>query len=69
MTRHSTDLVSLSFGILFAVVGVVLAVERLDSISLTWIVPVTAIVLGIVLVVAGSSRRSPKGEPSEAEEA
>ena len=69
MVRHSTDFVSLAFGLLFAVVGIVLAVERLDSISLTWIVPATAIVLGVVLVLAGSSRRSPEGEPSETEEA
>jgi hypothetical protein len=70
MLRHSTDFVSLAFGLLFAVIGVVLAVERLDAISLTWIVPVTAIVLGLVLVVAaGSSRPSPEGDPSEADEA
>ncbi len=70
MFRHSTDVVSLAFGLLFAVIGVVLAVERLEAVSLAWVAPVTAIVLGVVLVVAARpTRASVEDESPEAEEA
>jgi hypothetical protein len=68
MLRHPTDFVSLAFGLIFVAVGVVLAVERLDAISLAWIAPVTAIVIGALLVVAGrSARPGAENEASETE--
>ena len=51
MTRHSPDLVSLTFGMLFAVIGVVLLLGQLDGIRLDWIFPAATVILGVLLIV------------------
>jgi hypothetical protein len=68
MTRHTTDYASLAFGLLFAAAGVVLAVERLDAISLAWVAPLTAIVIGAILIIAGRAGQ-PKRDDRPDEEA
>jgi hypothetical protein len=64
MTRHSPDLVSLSFGVLFAVIGLVLLLGRLDGIRLDWVVPAATVVLGVLLIMLTRSI----GRPSEPED-
>ena len=54
MTRHSTDLVSLTFGMLFAAIGVLLLLGRLDGIRLDWLVPAVTVVLGVLLILLAS---------------
>jgi hypothetical protein len=66
MTRHPADLVSLTFGMLFAAIGVVLLLGQLDRIRLDWIIPTGIVVLGVLLIVlARSIGRRPDDEPSE----
>jgi hypothetical protein len=66
MARHPADLVSLIFGMLFAAIGVVLLLGRLDGIRLDWILPVATVVLGVLLIVlARSIGRESDGEPAE----
>ena len=66
MARHPADLVSLTFGMLFAAIGVVLLLGRLDGIRLDWVIPTAIVVLGVLLIVlARSIGRKPDGEPTE----
>jgi uncharacterized membrane protein HdeD (DUF308 family) len=68
MTRHSPDLVSLTFGVLFAVIGVVLLFGRLEGIRLDWVVPAATVVLGALLIVLARSigrESKPDDEPTE----
>jgi multisubunit Na+/H+ antiporter MnhG subunit len=68
MTRHSPDLVSLTFGVVFAAIGVLLLFGRLDGIRLDWLIPVVAVALGVLLIVLASPiGRRPKAddEPTE----
>jgi hypothetical protein len=57
MTRHSTDLLSLAFGLVFTVVGTVLLLGDRLAISWAWIGPALVIGLGAILIGAGWSRR------------
>ena len=57
MTRHTTDLVSLAFGLLFLAVGAVLLVDERLSISTDWLVPAVAIGFGVILIAAGWRQR------------
>jgi len=58
MTRHPIDFVSLAFGVLFAVIGLVmLAGDRL-ALSWEWLAPATVIALGAILITAGWTRRT-----------
>jgi hypothetical protein len=67
MVRHSTDLVSLTFGILFATIGVVLLLGQLDTIRLDWVIPTATVVLGVLLIVlARPTRTEPDDEPTDA---
>jgi cytochrome c-type biogenesis protein CcmH/NrfF len=67
MARHSADFVSLTFGILFAAVGVVLLLGRLDTIRLDWVIPAATVVLGVLLIVlARPTRSEPDDEPTDA---
>jgi hypothetical protein len=68
MTRHSPDLVSLTFGVLFAAIGILLLFGQLDGIRLDWLIPVITVVLGVLLIVLASPvGRKPKAgdEPTE----
>jgi hypothetical protein len=67
MPRHPADLVSLTFGILFAAIGLVLLLGTLDQIRLDWIVPTAVVVLGVLLIVlARPTRTAPDDEPTDA---
>ena len=68
MTRHSPDLVSLTFGVLFAVIGILLLLGQLDGIRLDWLIPTAVVVLGVLLIALASAiGRRPKldDEPTE----
>ena len=80
MTRHTPDFVSLIFGLLFVTAGLVLLAGDASAFSLEWVAPLTAIALGVLLVIAARSSRpaaetDPAGaapaevSPAEAEEA
>lgn len=57
MSRHPADLVSLSFGLLFAAIGLILSGG--GDLSLAWVGPLTAVALGGLLILAARSTRSP----------
>ncbi len=59
MTRHRADFLSLTFGLLFAAIGLVLLSGDTDAVSLRWVGPLTAIALGALLVLAARSTRPP----------
>jgi hypothetical protein len=66
MTRHPADLVSLTFGLLFATIGAVLLFGSVDALRLDWIVPAVTIILGVLLIVVARSRpRTPDDQPTE----
>jgi hypothetical protein len=58
MTRHPADLLSLTFGLLFAAIGILLLTGSIDSLSLGWIAPAVAIGLGALLIAAGRAART-----------
>jgi polyferredoxin len=62
MSRHSADLLSLTFGLLFAAVGLVLLSGSGGALSLAWVGPLTAIALGALLFLAARSTRSAPDE-------
>jgi hypothetical protein len=55
MTRHSADFVSLVFGLAFVAFGLVLLAGDTGALTLEWVAPITAIALGVLLVVAARS--------------
>lgn len=59
MDRHELDLLSLLFGLMFAVVGLVLLTgdPARGSVSMAWAGPAAAIGLGLVVVLAVRPRR------------
>ena len=67
MARHRADLLSLSFGLLFVAVGIVLLSGGIGAISLEWVGPLAAVTLGGLLILAGRSAhfgpddKSPEG--------
>ena len=63
MARHAADLVSLAFGLLFAGMGLALLFPALDLVSLQWVLPLTAIAIGVVFIVAGRNRRTGQDAP------
>lgn len=66
MARHDTDLLSLGFGLIFAVTGLVLVLGEQVAISLDWLAPTIVIALGAILIAAGWSRRErPTAGPEE----
>ena len=68
LIRHSPDLVSLTFGMFFTAIGILLLLGRLDGISLDWLIPVVAVVLGVLLIVLASPigrKPKPDDEPTE----
>lgn len=62
MTRHRADFLSLTFGLLFAAIGLVLLSGDSGAVSMTWVGPLTAIALGALLVLAARSTRPPPDE-------
>ena len=66
MTRHPADLVSLAFGLLFTAIGLVLLSGGFDALSLEWVGPLAAVVLGGILILAGRSARPQAGDQPEA---
>ena len=64
MARHPGDLISLTFGLLFAAIGVVLLFGRIDELRLDWIVPVATVILGVVVIVVARSMRT-ESEPDD----
>lgn len=62
MTRHPADLLSLSFGLLFAAGGLLLLSGSTDWPSLEWVGPLAAIVLGAVLILVARSSGAPRDE-------
>ena len=66
MSRHSTDPVSLLFGLLFAAIGLVLLSGGERALSLAWVGPLTAVALGALLILAArSTRTAPDPQPPE----
>ena len=57
MTRHPLDLLSLAFGLLFAIVGVLLLSGGIDALALEWLAPLVAIAIGGVLILAARPTR------------
>ena len=60
MSRHPLDLLSLVFGMLFAVVGPLLlggGPALVDNVPTAWGGPIVAIGLGVILVVAARPQR------------
>jgi hypothetical protein len=58
MARHRTDTLSLVFGLAFAAVGLILLAGGDSTLSLSWVAPLTAIVLGVLLMFAARSSAS-----------
>jgi hypothetical protein len=58
MTRHPADLISLTFGLLFAAIGVLLLFGRIDDLRLDWVLPAATLILGVLLIVVARSMRS-----------
>lgn len=67
MSRHHADFLSLAFGLLFVAIGLVLLSGGSGALSLEWVGPLTAIVLGALLFLAARSS-SPAGDQTVAEE-
>ena len=62
MARHPADLVSLSFGLMFVAVALVLLSGGIDALSFEWVGPLAAIVLGALLILVARSSRPTTGE-------
>ena len=62
MARHPADLVSLSFGLMFVAVGLVLLSGGIYALSFEWVGPLAAIVLGAFLILVARSSRPTTGE-------
>ena len=58
MNRHPADFLSLTFGLLFVAVGLVVYSGGIDALTLEWVGPLVAIVLGAFLILAARSTRS-----------
>ena len=61
MERHPLDVLSLAFGLLFAAAGLLLIGGKpaaIDGLPLSWIGPVFAVGVGVLLLVAARPERS-----------
>lgn len=61
MTRHSFDALSFIFGVIILIAGVMLLNGRPSTDALEWVGPVTAIGLGVVILVATIPHKSAAG--------
>ena len=68
MPRHAFDALSFIFGVIFLIAGVMLLSGRPSTDALEWVGPVTAIGLGVVILVATVPRRRPEGDDATAGE-
>ena len=57
MTRHATDYLSFTFGLLFAAVAAVLLFADAATISWEWVLPVAVIGVGAAVILAARPRR------------
>ena len=62
MSRHTTDYLSLGFGLLFAAIGLVLLTGQEGALSLSWVAPATAIVVGALIILAARSSGPPAAD-------
>lgn len=69
MGRHSIDLLSLTAGLLFLGVGLLLLSGGLGGLDLEWAGPAVAIGLGVMILVASRPRREPSPEQPSPESA
>ena len=58
MSRHPADFLSLTVGLLFAAVGLVLLSGGSGAFSLAWVGPLAAIALGALLFLAARTTRT-----------
>lgn len=58
MTRHPFDALSFTFGVIILIAGVLLLNGKPSTDALEWVGPVTAIGLGVVILVATIPRKS-----------
>ena len=65
MARHPADLLSLSFGLLFLAVALVLLSGGIETLSLEWVAPLAAIILGAVLILVARSSAPSDNVPSQ----
>lgn len=57
MPRHAFDALSFTFGVIFLIAGVMLLSGKPNTDAMEWIGPLTAIGLGVVILVATVPRR------------
>lgn len=65
MTRHRADLLSLVTGLAVLGLGLVLLSGGVGDLPLEWVGPVVAIGLGVLIVVAARSNRTPDQAPDD----
>ncbi|MBA3689400.1 MAG: hypothetical protein H0W81_11335 [Chloroflexi bacterium] len=65
MTRHRADLLSLVAGLAVLGLGLVLLSGGVGDLPLEWVGPVVAIGLGVLIVVAARSNRTPDHAPDD----
>ena len=58
MTRHRADLLSLTAGLLFCAMGLVLLSGGVNALALEWVGPLLAIVSGGAMILAARSVRA-----------
>ena len=68
MTRHAFDGVSFAFGVIFLIAGVMLLSGKPNTDALEWVGPLTAIGLGVVILVATVPRRRHEADDGTAED-
>jgi hypothetical protein len=67
MARHPVDLLSLTFGVLFTVTGLVMLFGRIESLRIEWVLPAAAVILGVLLIgMARSVRAVPDDQTTDA---
>ena len=64
MTRHSTDYLSLGFGLIFAAVAAGLLFGDLAAMSWEWLGPVVVIGIGAIVILAARPGR--RADPQDA---
>jgi uncharacterized membrane protein len=64
MARHPADLLSLTFGLVFAAIGLMMLTDSTDWRSFDWVGPLAAIILGAVLMLMARSSGAARDEES-----
>ena len=67
VSRHPVDYLSLAFGLLFAVGGIIVAAGGVATASLAWIWPVAVIALGAIIILAARPRSGRGADVSDAD--